>query len=84
MTCRTPAGVGSTIVTPCEWRRWVTASKMKRCVVRPVMTVSGTPLGGDSVSNEVEGAHVRAGDDDPLTALVGAAEDCAPLRPASA
>lgn len=43
MTCRTPAGVGSTIVTLWLCRRWVTASKRKREVVRPVMTVRGTP-----------------------------------------
>ena len=43
MTRRTPPGVGSTMRRSCECRRCVTASNTKREVVRPVMTVMGTP-----------------------------------------
>jgi hypothetical protein len=35
----------------------------------------GHPLRGNGVPEQIERAHVRGGDDDPLPALVGVAQD---------
>ena len=72
MTWRTPAGVGSTIVTSVRVPQVGHGVEDEARGGPPGDDGQGHALRGDGVADEVEGAHVRAGDDDPLPALVGA------------